>query len=135
MDILNIQSWGGKPLTTCCWSGVLLLGVLACKPDDDVCTLEPQRGIELTVVDAVNANDLGALAVVTVTRLSPRAPASSGPPEQVPSLTATPGVYELRIVAAGYMGRTDTVSVASRRIGGCERTVTVARTVQLSPQR
>lgn len=112
-----------------------LLALLACNSEDAVCTLLPQRGVELTVVDAVSANSVGQLAVVTVTRLSPRGQATSGPSEQVASLTAIPGTYEIRTVAAGYSTRTDTIAVASRIVRGCEETVAVSRTIQLSPQR
>ena len=112
-----------------------LLGAVACADEDEVCAGLPQRGVDLMVVDAITGTNLGALAFVTTTRLSPRDIPKSGPPEHVGSMTATAGTYELRIVAAGYANRTDTVSVASRLVRGCEETMTVARTLQLSPQR
>lgn len=114
---------------------VLGLTIVGCKEDDWVCAPLPSRGVDLTVVDAITGNSLGTLAVVTVTGLSPRAPSTSGPPEQVGSLTAIAGTYELRIIATGYVSRTDTVAVASRFVRECEETVTVARTVRLTPQR
>jgi hypothetical protein len=118
-------------------SGLVLLalfGALACKDEDEVCALLPQRGVELTVVDAVSGANLEALASVTATRLLPRDIPKSGPPEFVWSMTAIAGTYELRIVATGYVSRTDTVTVASRLVRGCEETLTVTRTVQLTPQ-
>jgi hypothetical protein len=87
------------------------------------------------VVDAVTNADLGQLAVVTVTRFAPGSQPKTGPVEQVGSFTALAGTFELRTVAAGYASRTDTVTVGTRIVGGCEEKVTVPRTIQLTPQR
>jgi|JI8StandDraft_2_1071088.scaffolds.fasta_scaffold69199_2 hypothetical protein len=114
---------------------LLLSALLACTSEDFVCVGPPIPGIVLTVVDAVTNADLGQLAVVTVTSLAPGGQALTGPVEQVASFTIRAGTYELRTVAAGYASRTDTVTVGTRMVGGCEETVTVPRTIQLTPQR
>jgi hypothetical protein len=114
---------------------ILLPTLLACTSEDFTCAPLPRPGILLTVVDAVTNADLGQLAVVTVTRFAPGSQPKTGPVEQVGSFTALAGTFELRTVAAGYASRTDTVTVGTRIVGGCEEKVTVPRTIQLSPQR
>lgn len=113
----------------------LLLALSSCVSDDFVCAVPPKPGIVLTVVDAVTNADLGQLARVTVTNLAPGGQPLTGPVEQVASFTIRAGTFELRTVAAGYVSRTDTVTVGTRIVGGCEEKVTVPRTIQLSPQR
>ena len=112
---------------------IWLLGVAACKEDDWVCALVPGRGVELTVLDGLSGANLEALALVTVGRLAPNFDRTAGPPSHVGGLTQLPGTYELRIEATGYAARTDTATVASRRVNGCEETVTQNRVVQLTP--
>jgi hypothetical protein len=114
---------------------LLLSALLACTSEDFTCAPLPRPGILLTVLDAATNADLGQLAVVTVTRLTPGGQALTGPVEQVGDFTALAGRYELRTVAAGYASRTDTVTVGTRMVGRCEETVTVPRTIQLTPQR
>jgi hypothetical protein len=114
---------------------LLLLALSSCVSDDIVCVGPPVPGIVLTVLDAATNADIGQLAVVTVTRLTPGGQALTGPVEQVGSFTDLAGRYELRTVAAGYASRTDTVTVGSRMVRRCEETVTVPRTIQLTPQR
>ena len=112
---------------------VWLLGVAACKEDDWTCAGTPEPGVKLSVLDVRSGANLEELAVVTVDRLLPRSPLRSGPPSDVERLTYSPGTYELRIVATGYAARTDTVTVASQLVNGCEKTVTQIRVVQLTP--
>jgi hypothetical protein len=114
---------------------LLLLALSSCVSDDIVCVGPPVPGIVLTVLDAATNADLGQLAMVTVTNLAPGGQAFTRPVEQVGSFTIRAGTYELRTVAAGYASRTDTVTVGTRMMGGCEETVTVPRTIQLTPQR
>ncbi len=114
---------------------LLLPALSSCVSDDFVCVGPPKPGIVLTVVDAVTNADLGQLARVTVTNLAPGGQPLTGPVEQVASFTIRAGTFELRTVAAGYASRTDTVTVGTRIVGGCEEKVTVPRTIQLTPQR
>lgn len=112
-----------------------MVGVAACQEDDWTCAGTPDPGVKLTVLDALSGANLEGLTTVTVDRLSPRSTRGAGPPEQVGWLTQLPGTYEIRIVATGYATRTDTVTVSSRRVNGCEEPVTQNRVVQLSPNR
>jgi hypothetical protein len=116
-------------------SAVAMISVAACKEDDWTCAGTPDPGVTLTVLDARSGANLEGLAVVTVDKLSPRSARGAGAPEQVGWLTQLPGTYEIRIVATGYATRTDTVTVSSRRVNGCEETVTQNRVAQLSPNR
>lgn len=114
---------------------MVLLPLLACRTETFSCAPLPRPGVVLTVVDAQTGSDLGQRAVVTVTRLSPGGQALTGPAEQVGSMTGLAGRYELRTMAAGYSARTDTATVQSRIVNGCEETVTSSLTIRLMAQR
>ena len=114
---------------------LLLPALSSCVSDDFVCVGPPKPGIVLTVVDAVTNADLGQLARVTVTNLAPGGQSFTRSVEEVGSFTIRAGTYELRTVATGYATRTDTVTVGTRIVSGCEDIVTVPRTIQLTPQR
>ncbi len=114
---------------------IALAALAACRTEAISCAPLPKPGVVLTVLDAQTGSDLGQLAVVTVTSLTPSRQALTGPAERVGAFTSGPGRYELRTTAAGYAARTDTVTVQSRFVNGCEDTVTGALTVRLTAQR
>jgi len=137
MDLLIMRPTMASSSRSSRWlrsvSVVAMVALVACKEDDWTCAGTPDPGIELTVIDGLGGANLETLAVVTVARLSPRSTYGSGAPVEVGRLTAAPGTYELQIVARGYASRTDTVTVASRPISGCPKTVTQSRIIPLSP--